>query len=159
MEVKIEIPDNCELVKEGDSYIVREKVSKPKSWEEFCKNFPITPTEHYIDEYSNIISVFGWIHSTRASADKNLCVSKEEAEAFLALIQLRQLRKAWIGDWEQPNSNSLTAAILYSVNKQKVIVDGGNYWALNVLSFPTREMTEKFLECFRDLCETAKILL
>lgn len=55
MEVKIEIPDNCELIKEGDSYIVREKVSKPKSWEEFCENFPIKPEECYIDPESNII--------------------------------------------------------------------------------------------------------
>lgn len=159
MEVKIEIPDNCELIKEDDSYIVREKVSKPKSWEEFCNKFPVTSTEHYIDDYSDIINTSGWTHSTRTSVDKNLCISREEAEAFLALMQLRQLRKTWVGDWEQPNSNSLTAVILYSINKQKVIVDCGNYWALNVLSFPTKRMAEEFFECFKDLCEIAKILL
>lgn len=27
------------------------------------------------------------------------------------------------------------------------------------LSFPTKEMAAEFLNCFRDLCETAKILL
>ena len=27
------------------------------------------------------------------------------------------------------------------------------------LSFPTREMAEDFLSCFKDLCEKAKILL
>lgn len=160
MEVKIEIPDNCELIKEGDSYIVREKVSKPKSWEEFCKNFPIKQEECFIDNDGDILSaaVFNDCYR-RESEDRNLCINKIEAKAFLALIQLRQLRKAWIGDWEQPNSNSLTAAILYSINKQKVIVECGNYWALNVLSFPTKQMAEEFLECFKDLCETAKILL
>ena len=29
----------------------------------------------------------------------------------------------------------------------------------NVLSFPTKEMAEDFLGCFKDLCKTAKILL
>lgn len=159
MEVKIEIPDNCELIKEGDSYIVQERPSKPRSWEEFCNKFPVTSTEHYIDDYSDIINTSGWTHSTRTSVDKNLCVSKEEAGAFLSLMQLRQLRKAWIEDWEQPNNSFATAAILYSVNKQKVIVDYGNYWTLNVLSFPTKRMAEEFFECFKDLCETAKILL
>ena len=33
MEVKIQIPDNCELIKSGDTYIVKEK-DKPRSWEE-----------------------------------------------------------------------------------------------------------------------------
>lgn len=33
-------------------------------------------------------------------------------------------------------------------------------WAFNyVLSFPTEKMAKDFLNCFRDLCETAKILL
>ena len=42
MEVKINIPDNCELVKEGNTYIVKEKQKTfPKSWEEFCENYRI----------------------------------------------------------------------------------------------------------------------
>lgn len=159
MEVKIEIPDNCELVKENNTYIVREKFTRPRSWEEFCRNYPRRKGEHYITRDSDIFSIEIDKISRDCKTDKNLCVSKEEAEAFLALMQLRQLRKAWIGDWEQPNSNSLTAAILYSVNKQKIIVECGNYWALNVLSFPSKQIANEFLECFRDLCETAKILL
>lgn len=161
MEVKIQIPDNCELIKDGDAYIVKEKKQKsPKSWEEFCEKFPIKQEECFIDYNGEILSatVLNGCYR-RESEDRNLCINKEEAKAFLALIQLCQLRKAWVGDWEQPNSNFLTAAILYSVNKQKVIVDCGNYWALNILSFPTKRMAEEFLECFKDLCETAKVLL
>lgn len=159
MEVKIQIPDNCEFIKNGDTYIVKEKKQEPpKSWVEFCQNYPITEREHFISAFSVIADAEEGVLRTTKS-DRNLCASKEEAEAFLALMQLRQLRKAWVGDWEQPNSNFLTAAILYSVNKQKVIVDCGNYWALNILSFPTKRMAEEFLECFKDLCETAKVLL
>ena len=39
-EVTITIPDNCDLVKEGNTYVIKEKVTKPQSWEEFCENFP-----------------------------------------------------------------------------------------------------------------------
>lgn len=51
------------------------------------------------------------------------------------------------------------AAIAYDINKTEVIVEVGNYWSNMTLSFPTKEMAEDFLNCFRDLCETAKILL
>ena len=158
-EVKIQIPDNCELIKDGNMYIVKEKKQKPpRSWEEFCKRYPIQKGEAYIGADSTI-GVVNYKCVRNVSVGKNWCTSKEEAEAFRALMQLRQLRKVWVGDWEQPNSNSLTAAIVYSVNKQKVIVDYGNYWALKVLSFPTKKMAEEFLECFKYLCETAKPLL
>lgn len=85
--------------------------------------------------------------------DDAILFTKEETEAFLALKQLRFLRKAWVGDWE-------------------VDVDGGGveefwgidfddddgcpvvnqyYTANSMLSFPTEEMALKFLETFRDL--------
>ena len=158
MEDKIEIPDNCELVKENNTYIVKEKNPRPKTWEDFCRNYPITETEYFIGTFSDITNTEEGVLRT-THTDRNLCVSKEEAEAFLALMQLRQLRKAWIGDWEQPNGNFSTAAILYSISQQKIIVDWDRFWTLNILSFPTKRMAEEFLECFKDLCETAKILL
>ena len=56
MEVKIQIPDNCELIKDGDTYIVKEKKNdKPRIWEEFCEKYPIKKGEAYIDSLSNII--------------------------------------------------------------------------------------------------------
>ena len=84
---------------------------------------------------------------------------KEEAEAFLALMQLRQLRKAWICDWEQPNSHSIVYVIKYDLDTNKVRLASGNFWGSCTLSFPILEMAKEFLNCFRDLCETAKILL
>ena len=158
-DITITIPDNCELVKEGNTYVIKERNFKPKSWEEFCKNFPINPEECFIDTDSEVSEDFSSDKKRNEIEDRVLCINKKEAEAFLALMQLRQLRKAWVGIWEQPNSNVKIAAILYSVNKQEVMVDYGNFWRSNVLSFPTEEMAQEFLECFRDLCETAKILL
>lgn len=159
-EVKIQIPDNCELVKDGDNYVVREKKQNPpRSWEEFCERYPIKRGEAWITTEGCI-----QVHKNRAilrmfDLGRNHCVTEEEAEAFLALMQLRQLRKAWVGDWEQPNSKTYIAAIAYNVNNTEVFVKVGNYWSNKNLSFPTQEMAEDFLSCFKELCETAKILL
>ena len=156
-EVKIQIPDNCELIKDGDTYIVKEKKQgTPRSWEEFRKRYPVKKNEYCIKEPGYTLGAEANFE-TRNNA--TWCTSKEEAEAFLALMQLRQLRKAWVGDWEQPSSNTYIAVIAYNINNKEVVVETGKYWSNMTLSFPTREMAEDFLNCFKDLCETAKILL
>ena len=95
-EVKIQIPDNCELIKDRNTYIVREKKQiLPRSWEEFC-SYPIKEPEYFISDLCEIKTCDKQIR--RPGTDRDLCSSKEEAEAFLALMQLRQLRKAWVGD-------------------------------------------------------------
>ena len=155
MEVKIQIPDNCELIKDGDTYIVKEKNSKPKTWSKFCGDYPIQPSEYYIDDQSRVLPMTMIGVFRDAIVDKNCCTSKEEAEAFLALMQLRQLRKAWVGDWE-PIHNEECYCIFFD---RKNVLIGECRFTNYVLSFPTKEMAEEFLTCFRDLCETAKILL
>ena len=158
-EVKITIPDNCELVKDGDNYVIKEmKQNPPRSWKEFCERCPQEMGEAFITSTSEI-SVYVIPSIRDEEVDKNVCSSKEEAEAFLALMQLRQLRKAWVGDWEQPSSRTYIAAIEYDINNKEVVVEVGNYWSNMTLSFPTKEMAEDFLSCFKDLCETAKKLL
>lgn len=159
-EVKIQIPNNCELIKDGDTYVVREKKQgPPRSWEEFCKKYPITANETVICGGSSLILANYSVGKVRrVEEDRNWIVSKEEAEASLALMQLRQLRKAWVGDWEQPKG-SACAGIFYSVYENKLTVSFGGFWFNITLSFPTKEMAEDFLSCFRDLCETAKPLL
>ena len=150
-EVKIQIPDNCELIKDGDTYIVKEKKQEPpRSWEEFCERYPVKKTEYCIKEpgYALCANIN---FETRNCA--TWCTSKEEAEAFLALMQLRQLRKAWVGDWEITDHYY---CIFPSKTRIKVV---SHYDVLRSLSFPTREIAEDFLNCFRDLCETAKTLL
>lgn len=155
MEVKIQIPDNCELIKDGDTYIVKEKKQgPPKSWEEFCKNYPIQKDESIIDVNSKIASFKGEVFRSPDS-DRYICTSKEEAEAFLALIQLRQLRKAWVGDWKP--SKGVGYWSIFS-SKSSLII-GINCTSNRVLSFPTQIMAHDFIGCFRDLCEIAKPLL
>lgn len=161
MEVKIQIPDNCELIKDGNTYIVKEKRQEsPRSWDEFCKRYPITKQEYVIGEYGTINKITELDGTSRSPySDTNVCTSRKEAEAFLALMQLRQLRKAWVGDWKQPNSHPIIYVIKYDLDTNKVRLASGNFWGSCTLSFPDYKMAEDFLNCFRDLCETAKILL
>lgn len=158
MEVKIQIPDNCELIKDGDTYIVKEKKdNKPKSWKEFCERYPKKSGETFISSTSEIF-VYNIPSIRDEKRDMNVCTSKEEAEAFLALMQLRQLRKAWVGEWE-PSRNVEYSVILVEKKTNRFEVDYG-YWEYNYLmTFPTQLMAQDFLNCFKDLCETAKILL
>lgn len=156
-EIKIQIPDNCELIKDGDTYTVKEKKQEPpKSWEEFCKRYPKQQEEAYIDNLS-YIRIYNTSCLRTHSTDRNVCISKEEAEAFLALMQLRQLRKAWVGAWDYKTSaQEHVPTIMYSKSEGIAI---RNSLYSHTLSFPTKEMAIEFLECFRDLCEQAKILL
>lgn len=155
MEVKIQIPDNCELIKDGDTYIVKEKKNdnKPRSWKEFCDMYPNVKEEYYINGNSILMKVSRQYR--HPMTDRSLLSSEEEAEAFLALMQLRQLRKAWVGDWNP--SGDCCYAIIFSIETGLKI--GDYVFTYRVLSFPTKEMAGEFLECFKNLCETAKILL
>lgn len=156
-EVKIQIPDNCELVKDGNTYIVKEKKQRPpRSWEEFCDRYPKQKGEAYIDTVSNIGIYSGSAHRDKKT-DKNICASKREAETFLALIQLRQLRKAWVGDWDYSISAQEHIPTIIYIKSEGIVIRSSR--CSHVLSFPTEEMAKDFLGCFRDLCEAAKILL
>ena len=155
MNVTITIPDYCELIKDGNTYIVKEKKQEPpRSWREFCKNYPKTTNEHFICYDSSIGQILNTPDLRDAEHDKNICISKEEAKAFLALMQLRQLRKAWVGDWKP-----LIDANCGIIFPFKGCLITGIRTGSRVLSFPTEAMAKDFLNCFRDLCETAKILL
>lgn len=156
-EVKIQIPDNCELVKDGNTYIVKKKKQRPpRSWEEFCERYPKQKGEAYIDTVSMIGTYSGPTRRDKKT-DKNICVSKKEAEAFLALMQLRQLRKAWVGNWDYSISAQEDIQTIMYIKSEGIVIR--NSLCFHALSFPTEEMAEDFLNCFRDLCETAKILL
>ena len=90
--------------------------------------------------------------------DKNLCTSKQEAEAFLALMQLRQLRKAYVKDWEPDWTNCRTPK--FSIT----CIEGGltifdTVTVHRSMSFPNSNLAKQFLNNFKDLLEIAKPLL
>jgi hypothetical protein len=130
----------------------------PKTWEEFCEKNPVKIGEYFIDASSKIFITRCAGHTRNASIDKNNCVSEQDAEAFLALMQLRQLRKAYVKDWEPDwTSDADPKYCVYFYGDHIKIGKWG--FTSQVLSFPTDELANQFLTNFRNLLEIAKPLL
>lgn len=123
----------------------------PKTWEEFCEKNQ-AKDEYYISNGSCIICVEG---SRDPIRDQNLCTSEQEAEAFLALMQLRQLRRVYVKDWEP----DLTKACFGIVSSKDGINVSSLCTVYRNLSFPTYELANQFLTNFKGLLEIAKPLI
>lgn len=129
----------------------------PRTWQEFSMMYPIKAGEAYIDGNSRIISAGENIGKFRHTIDRNWCTSTGEAEAFLALMQLRQLRKVWVDTWEYDVSARTSCyAIVYTKNSGVCARETSSN---HPMSFPTMDMAVDFFSCFKTLCETAKRLL
>ncbi len=127
----------------------------PKTWEEFCERNPVTPDEYWIETVSSRYCHHRCEVKRHKHRDKNICVSLQEAEAFTALMQLRQLRKAYVKDWE-PDYKQEYYGIIYNINGLDILPYTLVYKSM---SFPTYELAKQFLTNFKNLLEIAKSLL
>lgn len=137
----------------------KNKNELPKTWEEFCERNSVTPNEYWIDTvYSKYCNISG-VRKRDINMDKNVCVSLQEAQAFTALMQLRQLRKCYVKDWEPDwkDAKQYKACIIY--NGTDFIIAYFKDLCSRPLSFPTHELAKQFLNNFKDLLEIAKPLL
>ena len=121
----------------------------PKTWEEFCKNNPVSDKEACIAFDGHILTVNS---RPRSSVnDENTFPSYEAAKAHRALMQLHQLRDCYRG-------NADPALCCYSIM-------GGGYDPIIVrdasrfLSFPTKEIAKEFASNFKDLIKEAGDLI
>ena len=124
----------------------------PRSWAEFCINHPVKFGETYIGTCSKFISRS--VETRDSVYDRYVCPSRKSAEAHLAMIQLEQLRDCWRQGWI-PKTHEPVYTIKFSVNGLSVYLFNSRAF----LSFPTKEMAEEFLKCFRDLIEKAGDLI
>lgn len=159
-ELKITIPEGFEIDKENSSFekiVFKKKDTKPRSWEEYYQlQEKSNAAGYFINSYSDISKTeykLGTINELR-----NTLPTKELAEAFLAMMQLMSLRQAWIGDWKPDWCDNIIIkwCIVYQWSKFRVFECG---MTSRSLSFPTREMAEDFMNCFKDLLEIAKPLI
>lgn len=130
----------------------------PKTWEEFCERNPVTPDEYWIETVDSRYCNGFKDRKRDINKDKNVCVSLQEAKAFTALMQLRQLRKAYVKNWEPNWMDENTKYCIEVVNSKAFLVHSW-YHKSRILSFPSRELAEQFLTNFEDLLEIAKPLL
>lgn len=128
----------------------------PKTWEEALHKFEGT-TVYYIDNESVIES--GGLTIDKVEDKKNLSniiTSREEARAFRSLMKLRLIRKAWVGDFDATSEEYENKyKVEFFANEFRV-----EYTVLgrNMLTFPTKEMAEQFLDIFKDLLDEIKPL-
>lgn len=142
----------------------------PQTWEEFCKEYPLTDNDYFIGAGCGLTLIHK--HGKQCNLerdvfyDRNLCISKEECASFIALMQLRQLYKAWIDIWEKNHKIKLVfhwnGDQEYPCIVQDTFLHGIVIMFLStprVFCFPDGIMASDFLEYFKDLFEIAKPLL
>ena len=159
MEAKniINIPEGYEIDKEQSTerqIVLRKIDNRARSWKEYCGKMK-GKDSYYFNE------IVGKICSAKFNEDFILSefVDEEDVEAFVAFSRLRKLRRDWLGknwkpDWK--NNNVAKFTIIAAENE----ISKGEYYKVNSsMSFPTEEMRDEFLDCFKDLLEQAKSLL
>ena len=161
--IEIEVPDGKKAVWKDNKVMFEDiKPQLPKTWEEFCENYPRKKDECYIDMSCQIVRLVYEIDRYKDS-DKNILPSKQAAEAHLALMQLHQLRdcyrQGWIPDWSDcENKYCIIYDSVYcntNYNHSIAVHTHTNEF----LTFQSREIAQEFLNNFKDLIEQAGDLI
>ena len=150
--IVIDIPDGMCIDESNSTFeriVFKKKHTYPKSWEEFC-NTDIDK-EYCIDEYSDILELFRFKHRN-CKTDRNVCKTKEEAEAFLALMQLKRLWHEYVDNYSEKTKDHYYYFIdcLGCKNEFTVLYDFSST-SRYLFKFPSKELAEEFLNNFKDL--------
>ena len=153
-KLKINIPEGYEIDRENSTFeeIVFKKIEDPlaklpKTWEEYCKR-----TKGYTSYYG--YSINGNTYETKFDGFYNEFFTKERVKQYVALGKLLQLRDYWVGDWKDDSNNSV--AVIYNLNGEIKNMGLSHKQSLNFpLTFPTIEMAQKFIKCFKNLINEA----
>ncbi len=157
--IEIEVPDGYKAVYDKDTQkveMVKVKIAKvklPKSWEEFCENFPFKKGECVISYYGTIDYIYA---EERYKKSGNILPNEETAEAFLALMQLIQLRDCYRQEWKP---DWCTGEYKFTITYGRRGLTYGYCWKNRILSFQSEDICYEFLTNFRDLIEKAKELI
>ena len=157
-KLKINIPEGYEIDKEKSTFeeIVFKKVEDPlaklpKTWEEYCKYAKDCPSYYGNPRKNNICE-------TRFDGFYNEFFTEERVKQYVALGKLLQLRDYWVGNWKNDSNNSV--AVIYHFEGEIVNTNVSKKRSLSYsLTFPTREIAQKFIECFKDLINEASPLI
>ena len=146
-ELKIGVPQGYEIDRQKSTFekIVFKKIPEnPKTWEEYCSLMK-GKTVYYTN--CNTITVSGF------SDAHDKFVNKKRAEQFIALGMLLQLRDYWV-----KRSKFKDAIGIFTWSDGLIVT---NNCDINdfAITFPTQEMADKFITCFRDLIKQASPLV
>ena len=144
-ELKIIPPIGYEIDRQKSTFekIIFKKIPEnPKTWEEYCKL-----TKGNYSNYANATT--NMVYKDRYTGSYNEFATKERAEQFIALGKLLQLRDYWV-----KHSKFEDAIGVFTCSDGLIVT---NKCDINeyALTFPTQEMADKFITCFRDLIKQA----
>ena len=148
-ELKIIPPIGYEIDRQKSTFekIIFKKIPEnPKTWEDYCKL-----TKGSYSNYANATTNI--VYKDRHTGAYNEFTTKERAEQFIALGQLMQLRDYWV-----KRSKFENAIGIFTWSDGLIVTNSCdiNEYAL---TFPTQEMADKFITCFRDLIKQASPLV
>ena len=157
-KLKINIPEGYEIDKEKSTFeeIVFKKIEDPlaklpKTWEEYCKR-----TKGYTSYYGNHRQTD--ISKTIFNGFYNEFSTEERVKQYVALGKLLQLRDYWVSNCKDASNNFVAA--IYHFDGEIVNTNVSKKRSSNYsLTFPTREIAQKFIECFKDLINEAYPLI
>ena len=161
--IEIEVPDGKKAVWKDNKIVFEDiKPPLPKTWDEFCEQNLIKKGEYFLNSFST--SEQGTCETIRhKDSDRNILPNKQATEQHLALMQLHQLRDCYRQGWI-PNltdkSDKYCIRWHYNLDTKSIEFIILNFSHVSTfLSFPTKELADKFLTNFRDLIKQAGDLI
>ena len=152
-ELKIDIPEGYEIDKENSTFekiVFKKKHTYPKNWEEFCENNQETNDEYFIGWDSQVMT--SRIKNKDYDLDRNLCKTKEEAEAFLALIQLKRLWHEYVDNYSGKVDDYYFINCFSSINGcEFTVLQSCSVISKFLFKFPSIQPASDFLHNFKYL--------
>lgn len=133
------------------------KKELPRTWEEFCKNYPLKKDECFITTGCGLY-LARERDERQVNRDRNILPSKQAAEAHLAYMQLHQLRDAWREGWlpDWTDEDQTKYVILNTAGEFTI---RGFYSMSCFLAFQDEKRAKDFFACFIDLIRKAGDLI
>lgn len=158
IEFEIDVPEGKKVILKDNKIVFEDiKPQLPKTWEEFCKTYPLKGWEAYIDCNSTIKITCRGRGKRLNKSDRSYLPSTKAAEQHLALMQLHQLRDCYRQGWEPDWSNGYYKYCIVNHRfKYDVMIFADT---VKFLSFQSEEIAKEFLNNFRELIEQAGDLI
>ena len=147
-ELNIIPPIGYEIDRQKSTFekIIFKKIPEnPKTWEEYCKQAEDN-VSYFCSSPDSIIK--SWFEGYYYEF-----VTEERVKQYVALGRLLQLRDYWV------KSSEFKYAVGIFTWSEGVIVTHNCDINDCALTFPTQEMADKFITCFRDLIKQASPLV
>lgn len=153
-EIIINVPDNCEVKQNGNTYTVVEKENK-LIYNNVAKTLFCNTSGFYISDCGDIRSndMFG----IASYKDANNCISEKQAKKLLAINKLMNVAKYLNGDW-QPDWDYMHEKKYYiSIEDKQIKICYVDNLQCSNTYFKSKELAEQAIEILGE--ETIKLAL